>query len=54
MVRIRTVVEPRPGRTALFADPYARLVDELTARGWLSAQVAAHARARLDRDTPAC
>lgn len=54
MVRIREVVRPRPGRTALFADPYARLVDELTARGWLSAQVAAHARARLDRDTPAC
>lgn len=53
MVRIRTVVEPRPGRTALFADPYARLVGELTARGWLSERVAAHARARLDRDTTA-
>jgi len=51
MVRIRTVVEPRPGRTALFAEPYARLVDELTVRGWLPAPVAAHARARLDRDT---
>jgi D-ribulokinase len=53
MVRIRTVVAPRPGRTALFADPYDRLVGELTARGWLSAQVAAHARARLDQDTTA-
>ncbi|MEU7659318.1 FGGY-family carbohydrate kinase [Streptomyces lincolnensis] len=51
MARVRTVVDPRPGRTALFAEPYARLVDELTARGWLSAPVAAHARARLDRDT---
>ncbi|WSQ09238.1 FGGY-family carbohydrate kinase [Streptomyces sp. NBC_01231] len=51
MARVRTVVEPRPGRTALFAEPYARLVDELTVRGWLPASVAAHARARLDRDT---
>ncbi|MEV2212631.1 FGGY-family carbohydrate kinase [Streptomyces sp. NPDC050997] len=51
MVRVRTVVEPRPGRTALFAEPYARLVDELTLRGWLPAPVAAHARARLERDT---
>ncbi|MFI5678074.1 FGGY-family carbohydrate kinase [Streptomyces cellulosae] len=51
MARIRTVVEPRPTRTALFAEPYARLLDELTARGWLPAPVAAHARTRLDRDT---
>ncbi|MER7563383.1 FGGY-family carbohydrate kinase [Streptomyces sp. NPDC097941] len=51
MVRIRTVVDPRPGRTALFAEPYARLVDELTERGWLPAPVAAHAHSRLDRDT---
>ncbi|MDH6623428.1 sugar (pentulose or hexulose) kinase [Streptomyces sp. LBL] len=51
MVRIRTVVEPRPARTALFAEPYARLVDELTARGWLPDPVAAHTRTRLDRDT---
>ncbi|MEV6948518.1 FGGY-family carbohydrate kinase [Streptomyces sp. NPDC051172] len=51
MVRIRTVLEPDPDRTALFAEPYARLVDELTARGWLPAPVAAHAYARLDRNT---
>jgi hypothetical protein len=51
MVRTRTVLEPRPGRTASFAEPYARLLDELTARGWLPAPVAAHARARLDLDT---
>ncbi|GAA3823930.1 FGGY-family carbohydrate kinase [Streptomyces coacervatus] len=50
MVRIRTVLEPDPDRTALFAEPYARLVDELAARGWLSAPVAAHAHARLDLD----
>lgn len=49
MVRIRTVVEPRPGRTEVFAEPYARLLDELTARGWLPANVAAHARDRLGR-----
>ncbi|MGW2635435.1 FGGY-family carbohydrate kinase [Streptomyces sp. NPDC001348] len=51
MVRIRTVVEPRPGRTARFTEPYARLVDELRTRGWLPGAVAAHARVRLDRDT---
>ncbi|MFE0255296.1 FGGY-family carbohydrate kinase [Streptomyces sp. NPDC059010] len=51
MVRIGTTVEPRPDRTARFAEPYARLVDELTTRGWLPPPVAAHARARLDGDT---
>lgn len=51
MVRVRTVVDPRPDRTALFAEPYARLVDELRARGWLPAPVAAHAHARLTGDT---
>ncbi|MFF1657009.1 FGGY-family carbohydrate kinase [Streptomyces sp. NPDC058255] len=51
MVRIRGVLEPRPARTALFADPYARWVAELERRGWLPAPVAAHARARLNLDT---
>ncbi|MFG1672149.1 FGGY-family carbohydrate kinase [Streptomyces sp. Y7] len=51
MVRIGATVEPRPDRTARFAEPYARLVDELTARGWLPPPVAAHAHARLDGDT---
>ncbi|MGW1954787.1 FGGY-family carbohydrate kinase [Streptomyces sp. NPDC001920] len=51
MVRIRATVEPRPGSTARFAEPYARLIDELTGRGWLPPPVAAHARARLDGDT---
>ncbi|MFF4014348.1 FGGY-family carbohydrate kinase [Streptomyces sp. NPDC001843] len=51
MVRIRSVVEPRPGHTARFTEPYARLVDELRTRGWLPGPVAAHARARLERDT---
>lgn len=53
MVSIRTTVEPRPGRTARFAEPYARLVDELAGRGWLPPPVAAHAHARLDGDTAA-
>ncbi|MFK4100191.1 FGGY-family carbohydrate kinase [Streptomyces sp. NPDC019531] len=54
MVRIHTILEPRPDRTALFAEPYARLVDELTSRGWLPAPVAAHAHSRLNGDTNLC
>ncbi|CAL9454721.1 FGGY-family carbohydrate kinase [Streptomyces sp. enrichment culture] len=50
MVRVRTVLEPRPARTAAFAEPYARLVDALRDRGWLPAPVAEHARARLHLD----
>ncbi|MEV7065986.1 FGGY family carbohydrate kinase [Streptomyces collinus] len=53
MVRVRTVVEPRPGRTAVFAEPYARLVDALRDRGWLPGPVAAHAHSRLGGDTSA-
>ncbi|MEW2609201.1 FGGY-family carbohydrate kinase [Streptomyces sp. NPDC047880] len=53
MVRVRTVVEPRPARTAVFAEPYARLVDALRDRGWLPGPVAAHAHSRLNRDTSA-
>ncbi|MFI6008784.1 FGGY-family carbohydrate kinase [Streptomyces sp. NPDC051243] len=53
MVRVGTTVEPRPDRTARFAEPYARLIDELTARGWLPPLVAAHAHARLEVDTSA-
>lgn len=52
MVRVRTVLEPDPARTALFAAPYARLVDALTGRGWLPADVAAHAHSRLNHDPP--
>jgi sugar (pentulose or hexulose) kinase len=50
MVRVRTVLTPRPDRTARFAEPYARLVDALERRGWLPAPVAGHARARLGRE----
>ena len=48
MVRIRTTFDPNLKRTTLFADPYARLVDELTQRGWLPAPVAAQAYSRLN------
>ncbi|MEU5362914.1 FGGY-family carbohydrate kinase [Streptomyces sp. NPDC005925] len=51
MVRVRTFLEPRPERTARFAEPYTRLLDALAGRGWLPAPVAAHARARLHTDT---
>ncbi|MEU2272433.1 FGGY-family carbohydrate kinase [Streptomyces olindensis] len=51
MVRVRTVVEPRPDRTAAFAEPYALLLDALGERGWLPAPVADHARTRLHLDT---
>ncbi|MFC8344678.1 FGGY-family carbohydrate kinase [Streptomyces sp. NPDC057280] len=51
MVRVRTVVAPRPDRRGRFTEPYARLVDELAARGWLPPPVAAHAHVRLGLDT---
>ncbi|MEU6142474.1 FGGY family carbohydrate kinase [Streptomyces sp. NPDC047081] len=51
MVHITTTLTPDPHRTALFAEPYTRLIDELTTRGWLPPPVAAHAHARLSRDT---
>ncbi|MET7488773.1 FGGY family carbohydrate kinase [Streptomyces sp. NPDC005538] len=53
MVRVRTIVEPRPEGTARFTEPYARLVAELESRGWLPTPVAAHARARLNLDNDA-
>lgn len=52
MVRLRTTLAPRPSHTARFTEPYARLIDELEARGWLPSPVAAHTRTRLDQDTP--
>ncbi|CCK30034.1 carbohydrate kinase [Streptomyces davaonensis JCM 4913] len=47
MVRAGVVMTPRPDRTARFMEPYARLVDELEARGWLGGETATHARERL-------
>jgi sugar (pentulose or hexulose) kinase len=49
MVRAREVIEPRPDRDGLFAEPYVGLVDELERRGWLDPGVAGHARARAAR-----
>ena len=46
MVRIRETLDPQPGRTRTFLAPYLRLVDELTRRGWLALNVAAHAHSR--------
>ncbi|MDX3850168.1 FGGY-family carbohydrate kinase [Streptomyces sp. AK02-01A] len=44
MVRVRTVLEPRPGAARRFAEPFGTLVDELERRGWLPSRTAAHAR----------
>jgi D-ribulokinase len=41
MVRIRTVIEPRPAAAGRFDEPYLRLVGELARRGWLPADTAA-------------
>lgn len=49
MVRVREVIDPRPGRTELFRESYLRLVDELTRRGWLPVPVAQHAHRRAAR-----
>ncbi len=46
MTRIREVIDPRPEHAARLSEPYLRLVDELARRGWLSSQVADHARRR--------
>ncbi|MFE9605346.1 FGGY-family carbohydrate kinase [Streptomyces hokutonensis] len=51
MVRIRSVLRPRPSHTARFVEPYARLVDELEDRGWLPTPIATHTRTRLNQDT---
>ncbi|MBA2439743.1 MAG: carbohydrate kinase [Thermoleophilaceae bacterium] len=47
MVRLREVIEPRPDHVRHFHEPYARLVGELEARGWLGSELADHARGRL-------
>lgn len=46
MVRVREVIEPRPGRAEPFRERHLRLVDELERRSWLGADLAGHARAR--------
>ncbi|MFF1956823.1 FGGY-family carbohydrate kinase [Streptomyces sp. NPDC058220] len=44
MVRVRTVLEPRPQVSRRFAEPFVTLVDELERRGWLPPRTAAYAR----------
>ena len=44
MVRIAATIDPRPKITERFAEPYARLLDELERRGWLPPAVAAYAK----------
>ncbi|KIF79661.1 carbohydrate kinase, partial [Streptomyces sp. 150FB] len=44
MVRLRTVVEPRPEVGRRFDEPFITLVDALEQRGWLPPATAAHAR----------
>jgi hypothetical protein len=46
MVRVRSVIDPRPYRFARFQESYIRLVDELARRGWLQSAVADHAKRR--------
>lgn len=48
MVRVREIIDPRPGAASRFAATYLRLVDELAGRGWLDPLVAAHARERAE------
>ncbi|MFE0172928.1 FGGY-family carbohydrate kinase [Streptomyces sp. NPDC059002] len=49
MVRIGEEISPDPARTARWTPVYLRFVDELAARGWLDAAVAAHAHERTRR-----
>ncbi len=49
MVRVRLTIDPRDGSAERFGAAYVRLVDELEARGWLGAALAAHARGRAGR-----
>ncbi|MFI6698536.1 FGGY-family carbohydrate kinase [Streptomyces sp. NPDC050509] len=44
MVRVRTVLEPRPRVGARFQEPFVTLVDALEQRGWLPGPTAAYAR----------
>ncbi|MEV6110199.1 FGGY family carbohydrate kinase [Streptomyces sp. NPDC051940] len=46
LVRADRTLDPRSSVTAAHLEGYLRLVDQLTARGWLPGPVAAHARER--------
>lgn len=49
MVRVRDTIDPGPGSTHRYDDPYIQLVDELEQRGWLDSGAAAHAKERTAR-----
>ncbi|WP_052744576.1 FGGY-family carbohydrate kinase, partial [Streptomyces odonnellii] len=44
MVRVRTILDPRPQVTPRFDEPFVTLVDALERRGWLPSETAAYAR----------
>lgn len=46
MVQVDRIIEPRPTDLGKYDGPYLNLVTELEKRGWLPADVAAHARKR--------
>jgi sugar (pentulose or hexulose) kinase len=46
MVRIREVIDPRPGRAARFREPYLQLIDELSRRGWVTPAITRRAHRR--------
>jgi hypothetical protein len=48
MVRVREVIDPRPGGFERFRMPYVQLINELERRGWLRPGTAEHARRRAE------
>ncbi|MGW2056143.1 FGGY-family carbohydrate kinase [Streptomyces sp. NPDC001840] len=44
MVRVRTILDPRPQVSPRFDEPFVTLVDALERRGWLPPETAAYAR----------
>lgn len=50
MVHLNPPLTPDPARTARFAAPYTRLLDELTTRGWLPEEVTTQAHQTLTTD----
>ncbi|MFE7126446.1 FGGY-family carbohydrate kinase [Streptomyces sp. NPDC057617] len=44
MVRVRTILDPRPQVSPRFDEPFVTLVDALERRGWLPSETAAYAR----------
>ena len=49
MVRVRDVIDPRPGTAGKYDAAYLAFVGELENRGWLQPDAATHARERTSR-----